>query len=57
MTCRDLYMTPIASMAAVPFHMTANGPEDVDAKFRSAFEAKFEPRLFMASTLICSSAA
>jgi ATP-dependent protease ClpP protease subunit len=41
MCCREVYMKPDAVIgAAVPFAMTENGPADVDAKFRSAFEAK-----------------
>lgn len=41
MCCRDVYMMPDAVIgAAVPFKMTETGPADVDAKFRSAFEAK-----------------
>jgi ATP-dependent protease ClpP protease subunit len=41
MTCRDVYMTPDASLGAtVAFQMTETGPKDVDAKFRSIIEAK-----------------
>ena len=41
MSCRDIYMKPDAAIGAtVPFRMTANGPADVDAKFRSVIEAQ-----------------
>lgn len=41
MCCREIYLKPDAVIgAAVPFRMTDNGPADVDAKFRSAIEAK-----------------
>jgi len=41
MCCPHVYLTPDGVIgAAVPFRMTNNGPADVDAKFRSGFEAK-----------------
>lgn len=41
MCCPEVYMKPDAVIgAAVPFTATENGPVDVDAKFRSAIEAK-----------------
>lgn len=41
MSCRMVYMTPDSAIGAVvPFRMTDNGPMEVDAKFRSAFQAK-----------------
>jgi ATP-dependent protease ClpP protease subunit len=41
MTCSEVYMEPKASIGAcVPFSITENGPEDVEAKMRSAIEAK-----------------
>jgi membrane-bound serine protease (ClpP class) len=41
MCCNEIYVKPDAVIGAcVPFHLAENGPEDVDAKFRSAFEAK-----------------
>lgn len=41
MCCPQVYLTPDGVIGAVvPFRMTDNGPADVDAKFRSAFEAK-----------------
>ncbi|MEI6972727.1 MAG: ATP-dependent Clp protease proteolytic subunit, partial [bacterium] len=41
MSCSQVYMRPGATLGAtVPFRMTANGPADVDAKFRSVVEAQ-----------------
>jgi ATP-dependent protease ClpP protease subunit len=41
MCCNEIYAKPDAAIGAcVPFRLAENGPEDVDAKFRSAFEAK-----------------
>jgi ATP-dependent protease ClpP protease subunit len=41
MTCPQVVMRPGGSIGAtVPFRMTDNGPEDVDAKFRSVIEAR-----------------
>lgn len=41
MCCKQVYMKPEGVIgAAVPFKMTENGPADVDAKFRSAIQAK-----------------
>jgi hypothetical protein len=47
MCCREVYMRPDAVIGAcVPFQMAENGPADVDAKFRSAFEAKIRASTF-----------
>ncbi len=41
MSCPKIYMQPGATIGAtVPFRMTKNGPADVDAKLRSAVEAR-----------------
>lgn len=41
MCCQHVYLTTDGVIGAVvPFRMTDNGPADVDAKFRSGFEAK-----------------
>jgi ATP-dependent protease ClpP protease subunit len=41
MSCPKIYIAPHGVIgAAVPFLMTNNGPKDVEAKFRSALEAK-----------------
>jgi Clp protease len=41
MACRNVYIQPTASIGAcVPFSITENGPQDVEAKMRSAIEAK-----------------
>lgn len=49
MACRQVYMTPEGSIGAVvPFRMTDNGPVEVDAKFRSAFQAKIRATAAMA---------
>lgn len=49
MACRQVYMTPDAAIGAVvPFRMTDNGPVEVDAKFRSALQAKIRATAAMA---------
>lgn len=41
MACRQIYVAPTGVIgAALPIKLTRNGPADVEAKFRSAIEAK-----------------
>lgn len=49
MACHEVYLTPQAAIGAVvPFRMTETGPAEVDAKFRSAFQAKIRATAVMA---------